>query len=74
MSHHPYTIHMAGKKSVSAAFEQAAREVEGEVKRVIDYIETNIVPKARKDGEKVLRRLSEELSRWADHLHDEEQR
>jgi hypothetical protein len=64
---------MVGKKSVSEAFGEAAREVEGEVKRVIDYIETSIVPKARKDGEKVLRRLSEELSRWADHLHDEEQ-
>ena len=64
---------MAGKKSVSEAFEEAAREVESEVKRAIEYIETNIVPKARKDGEKVLRRLSEELSRWADHLHDEEQ-
>ena len=32
-----------------------------------------VVPKARRDGEKVLRRLSEELSRWADRLHDEEQ-
>jgi hypothetical protein len=64
---------MAGKKSVSEAFEETAREVESEVKRAIDYIETNIVPRARRDGEKVLRRLSEELSRWADHLHDEEQ-
>jgi hypothetical protein len=65
---------MADKKSVSEAIERAAREVEGEVKRAVDYIEANIVPKARRDGEKVLRRLSEELSRWADRLHDEEQR
>jgi hypothetical protein len=64
---------MAEKKSVSEAIEQAAREVEAEVKRAVDYIETNIVPKARRDGEKVLRRLSEELSRWADRLHDEGQ-
>jgi hypothetical protein len=64
---------MAGKKSVSEVFEETAREVESEVKRAIDYIETNIVPKARRDGEKVLRRLSEEWSRWADRLHDEEQ-
>jgi len=64
---------MAGKKSVSEAFEETAREVESEVKRAIDYIETNIVPRARRDGEKVLRRLSEELRRWADRLHDEEQ-
>ena len=65
---------MADKKSVSEAIERAAREVEGEVKRAVDYIEANIVPKARRDGEKVLRRLSEELGRWADRLHDEEQR
>jgi hypothetical protein len=65
---------MAEKPTVPEAFEQAAREVEGEVKRAIDYIQTNFVPNARRDGEKVLRRLSEELSRWADHLHDEEQK
>jgi hypothetical protein len=53
--------------------EQAAREVEAEVKRAVEHIETNIVPKARRDGEKVLRRLSEELSHWADRLHDEGQ-
>jgi hypothetical protein len=63
---------MAEKRSASETFEQAAREVEAEVKRAVEYIETNFVPKARRDGEKVLRRLSEELSRWADHLHDEE--
>ena len=48
---------MAEKPTVSEAFQQAAREVEGEVNRAIDYIETNFVPKARRDGEKVLRRL-----------------
>ena len=52
----------------------AAREVEAEAKRAFEYIESNIVPKARRDGEKVLRRLSEELSRWADRLHDEERK
>jgi hypothetical protein len=62
---------MSEKRTVSEAFEQAAREVEAEVKRAIEYIESNIVPRARRDGEKVLRRLSEELSRWADRLHDE---
>jgi hypothetical protein len=67
-----YTTFMAEKRTVSA-LEQAARQVEAEVKRAVEYIETNIVPKARRDGEKVLRRLSEELSRWADRLHDEAQ-
>jgi hypothetical protein len=64
---------MSEKRTVSQAFEQAAREVEAEVKRAIEYLESNIVPRARRDGEKVLRRLSEELSRWADRLHDEGQ-
>jgi hypothetical protein len=64
---------MAEKSTVSEAFDRAAREIEAEVKRAIEYIEANIVPKARRDGEKVLRRLSEELKRWADRLHDEEQ-
>jgi hypothetical protein len=46
---------MSEKRTVSEAFERAAREVEAEVKRTVDYIETNIVPKAQRDGEKVLR-------------------
>ena len=62
----------AKKRTVSEVFGHAAREVEGEVKRAIEYIDNTIVPKARRDGEKVLRRLSEELNRWADRLHDEE--
>jgi hypothetical protein len=64
---------MAEKRSISGAFEQAAQELEAEVKRAVEYIEAEIVPKARRDGEKVLRQLSEELSRWADRLHDEQQ-
>jgi len=63
---------MAKKRTVSEAVGQAAREVEGEVKRAIDYIESNIVPRARRDGENVLRRISEELNRWADRLQDKE--
>jgi predicted enzyme related to lactoylglutathione lyase len=63
----------ATKRTVSEAFGQAARGAEAEVKRAIEYIDSNIVPRARRDGENVLRRLSEELNRWADHLHDKEQ-
>jgi predicted enzyme related to lactoylglutathione lyase len=64
---------MAKKRTVSEALGQAAREVEADVKRAIEYIDSNIVPKARRDGENVLRRLSEELNRWADRLQDKEQ-
>jgi predicted enzyme related to lactoylglutathione lyase len=62
----------AKKRTVSEALGHAAREVEGEVKRAIEYIDSTMVPRARRDGESVLRRLSEELNRWADHLHDKE--
>lgn len=65
-----YTTGMEEKPRGPGAFEQAAREVEAEVKRVLEVIEARVVPKARRDGEKVLRRISEELDRWADHLHD----
>jgi hypothetical protein len=64
---------MAKKRTVSEAFGHAARELEGGVKRAIEYIDSTIVPRARRDGENVLRRLSEELNRWADRLHDKEQ-
>ena len=73
LSRRIYTTCMAEKRTVSEALEQTARQVEAEVKRAVEYIETNIVPKAQRDGEKVLRWLSEELSRWADRLHDEAQ-
>ena len=59
--------------SGNRAANSAARGVEGEVKQAIEYIESNIVPRARRDGENVLRRLSEELNRWADRLGDKEQ-
>lgn len=65
-----YTTRMEDKSARPGAFGQAAREVEAEVKRVLEFIEARVVPKARRDGERVLRRLSEELNRWADHLHD----
>ena len=61
---------MEDKSAQPGSFQQAAREVEAEVKRVLDFVEERIVPRARRDGEKVLRRISEELNRWADHLHD----
>lgn len=53
-----------------ASFEKAARNAEAEVKRVLDYVEERVVPRARRDGEKVLRRIAEELNQWAERLHD----
>ena len=61
---------MEEKSAPGGAFGQAAREVEAEVKRVLEFVEARVVPRARRDGERVLRRISEELNRWADHLHD----
>ena len=60
-----------GKQSRrSGGFERAARDLEAEVKKVLDFVEERVVPRARRDGEKMLRRLAEEMNRWADHLHD----
>ena len=61
---------MEKKSSGAGAFGQAAREIETEVKRILELIETRMVPRARRDGEKVLRRVAEELNRWADHLQE----
>ena len=61
---------MEEKPAGPGVFEQAAREVEAEVKRVVEFVEERVVPRARRDGEKVLRRISEKLNRWAEHLHD----
>jgi hypothetical protein len=63
---------MARKPKFSESVGQAAREMEAEVKRVLDFIEARVVPRARRDGEKMLRRISKELNRWADRMHDEE--
>ncbi len=49
---------------------QAAREIEAEVQKLLELVETRVVPRARQDGEKVLRRLAQELNRWADQLGD----
>jgi hypothetical protein len=54
----------------SGSFKQATHEIEAEVKKVLDFVEERVVPRARRDGEKMLRRLAEEMHRWADHLHD----
>jgi hypothetical protein len=61
---------MSQKAGRSGGVEQAAREVEAEVRKVLECIDERVVPRARRDGEKVLRRLARELNRWADHLHD----
>ena len=61
---------MEKKSSGAGAFEQAAREIEAEVKRILELIETRMVPRARRNGEKVLRRVAEELKRLADHLQE----
>jgi len=38
------------KKTVSETIEHSIREVEGQVKRAIEYIDTNIVPNQRPSG------------------------
>ena len=66
-----YTRVMANAQEKPGPFGKATREIEAEVKKVLEMVEERVVPRARRDGEKVLRRISQELSRWADHLHDQ---
>jgi F0F1-type ATP synthase membrane subunit b/b' len=61
---------MANKATFSETVAQAARELESEAKRLVDMVENRVVPRARRDSEKALRRAARELDRLADRLHD----
>jgi len=52
-------------------WKEAARRIEAEAQRVLGLVEERVVPQARRDTEKALRSMAAQLSRWADHLHDE---
>jgi hypothetical protein len=63
-----YTTPMAERPPGSC--DQTAREIEAEVKRILEIIEERVVPRARRDGEKLLRRISQELDHSAGRLHE----
>jgi hypothetical protein len=53
---------------VPGKYEDAARKVESEVKRLIKVMNDEVVPAVRKDSGKVLRRVAEQLHKLADSL------
>ncbi|HXR96954.1 MAG TPA: hypothetical protein VN709_03840 [Terriglobales bacterium] len=52
----------------SSSFEEAARKVEAEVKRLINVVNDEVVPSLRQDGGKALRAAAQKLAQLADSL------
>ena len=49
---------------------EAAERVEGELRRVVTYINDEVVPDVRKNGSEALRAAARELQRLAQHMDD----
>jgi len=54
--------------STASSFEDAARRVESELKRLVATINNEIVPSLRQDSGKALRVVAEKLGKLADSL------
>lgn len=54
--------------STASSFEDAARRVENELKRLVATINNEIVPSLRQDSGKALRTVAEKLGKLADSL------
>ncbi|MGH9483321.1 MAG: hypothetical protein ACRD1L_14630 [Terriglobales bacterium] len=54
--------------SAGSSFEDAARRVEAEVRRLIATFNDDVVPSLRQDGGKALRLAAEKLAKLADTL------
>lgn len=52
----------------SSSFEEAARRVEAEVRRLVATFNDEVVPSIRQDGGKALRLAAEKLAKLADAL------
>ncbi|HEY7855665.1 MAG TPA: hypothetical protein VIC32_04420 [Terriglobales bacterium] len=58
----------ASNPSATSSFDEAARKVEAEVKRLIKVVNDEVVPSLRQDGGKALRTVAQKLSQLADSL------
>lgn len=61
------TFENFGRK-VDAQFGKVGPRIEDEVKRVIGYLNDEVVPQVRQNSSSALRAAAEQLSRLADHL------
>jgi hypothetical protein len=55
-------------RKVEQKLNQTMPRVEEEVKKVITYLNNEVVPEVRQNSSKALRSAAEQLSRLADHL------
>jgi hypothetical protein len=52
-------------------WEDIARNLEAEVKRMVDYVDTQVVPTARKEARIALKNAAKELDKLAEKLKDD---
>jgi hypothetical protein len=67
------TFESFGRK-VDAQFGKVGPRIEDEVKRVIAYLNDQVVPQVRQNSSSALRSAAEQLGRLADHLDDQRSR
>jgi hypothetical protein len=63
------TFENFGRK-VDAQFGKVGPRIEDEVKRVIGYLNDQVVPQVRQNSSSALRAAAEQLARLADHLDE----
>ena len=63
------TFENFGRK-VDAQFGKVGPRIEDEVKRVITYLNDQVVPQVRQNGSSALRMAAEQLGRLADYLDE----
>lgn len=51
-------------------WEDIVRNLENEAKRVVEYVDREVVPAARKEAHIALKNVAQELDKLADRLHD----
>ncbi len=57
-------------KKVDQRFNQAAPKVEGELRKLIAYLNDQVVPQLRQDSAQALRAAADRLRKLAEHLDD----
>ena len=67
MSNQPGSFENFGRK-IDESFSKAAPRVEDELKKIIAFLNDEVVPKVRENSSKGLRVAAEQLSRLAEHL------
>ncbi len=59
-------------KDTAGAFEDIGRSLDRELQRLVDFVNNRVVPAARQDSERMLRRTASVLEQLADKLKAQE--